>query len=294
MTYQYIRTRFSALRTKHVCVSTIPSHTQSLTGTPRMAGRKRKTPSRVTRSRPDVPDVYQDMLEEAGAGGPSSPDQPTRKRKRPSEKVTRQPEKRADVDTQEQSEEDDEDIEFEDVVIPAPSVQTIYRDSDMDDSDDEEDLQFEDVVIGTVPTSPLPAGQTSSSIELNLTAHKPSAGHGKSAHDRRKPMTRAERERRVQVHKVHLLCLLVHAARRNRWCNDGEVQRRLRPLLTPKITSCFQPRANLSQFGRTEALKEGLRQISQVFRAKFHITERGLRRSMWADDPELLSEVLYI
>ncbi|KAL2759474.1 hypothetical protein ACRALDRAFT_1074246 [Sodiomyces alcalophilus JCM 7366] len=257
-----------------------------------MAGRKRKGLSRATRSDADVPDVYQDMLEEAGASGPPSPDQPPRKRKRPGERHARSPEKRPNVDTQEDPEEDDEDgedAEFEDVVIPAPSVQTVYRDSDLDDSDDEEELQFEDVDIGAVSTSPRPAEQMTSNIELNLSAHKASA-QGKGVQDRRKPMTRAERERRIQAHQIHLLCLLVHAARRNRWCNDEEVQQRLRALLSPKIESCFRPRANLSQFGRMEALKDGLRQISNVFRAKFRITERGLRRSMWADDPELLSE----
>jgi hypothetical protein len=41
---------------------------------------------------------------------------------------------------------------------------------------------------------------------------------------RRKGVTLLERKRRLDIHKMHVLCLLYHSYVRNKWCNDGEVQ----------------------------------------------------------------------
>ena len=41
---------------------------------------------------------------------------------------------------------------------------------------------------------------------------------------RRKPLTVSERKLRLQVHKMHLISLLVHVHLRNHWCNDHNVQ----------------------------------------------------------------------
>lgn len=40
---------------------------------------------------------------------------------------------------------------------------------------------------------------------------------------RRKPITQAEKQLRVDIHKMHLLCLLFHVHVRNHWCNDEKV-----------------------------------------------------------------------
>jgi xeroderma pigmentosum group C-complementing protein len=53
----------------------------------------------------------------------------------------------------------------------------------------------------------------------------------------------------------------------------------------------LNPGSNLSQFGRTESLKNGLSQSSLMWQAKFEVTERGLRRALWAEDPEDLEAV---
>ena len=106
--------------------------------------------------------------------------------------------------------------------------------------------------------------------------------------DRRKVITTEEKRRRVEIHKTHLLCLLSHVERRNRWCNDPEVHGVLRPLLTGKMMSGLHPRTNQPQFGRSEALKNGIQEARNMFKVKYAITERGLRRSLWAEDEELL------
>ncbi len=39
----------------------------------------------------------------------------------------------------------------------------------------------------------------------------------------RKPVTSADRKLRLEIHKMHLLCLLFHVHIRNYWCNDEKV-----------------------------------------------------------------------
>ncbi|KAL9945122.1 hypothetical protein ACHAQF_006039 [Verticillium nonalfalfae] len=254
-----------------------------------MAGRKRKAPSRSKTSRSDLPDVYQDLLAEAGAG-PSTPplaEESPRKRRRPGERPATPAAAPKTPKTEQVSEDDDSDdeLEFEDVPIPAPNLQTMYLDTDEEDEDDE--MIFEDVPIVPMQTSPIVAAPRAD-LELNLTAHRAVAP---KAPERRKPITKAERDLRIHAHKSHLLCLLIHTARRNRWCNDSEVQNRLRPLLSKKVASLLKPRPNLSQFGQTESLKDGLEQIGRTFKAKYQVTERGLRRCLWAEAPEHLEKV---
>jgi xeroderma pigmentosum group C-complementing protein len=182
---------------------------------------------------------------------------------------------------------DDEDVQFEDVVLPTPTVQTVVRDSDVEDDDDE--IDFEDVTIEPAVSSAAVAGEGSESLNLDLSAHM--AANGPRRADRRKAISREEKERRIEAHKVHLVCLLAHVEIRNRWCNDPEVQDALRPLLPQKTVSALIPRASLNQFGRSESLKKGLQEAKEVFRMAFSITERGLRRALWAEDEEQLKNV---
>lgn len=40
----------------------------------------------------------------------------------------------------------------------------------------------------------------------------------------RKGITKAEKKRRLNIHKMHVLCLLYNTYVRNNWCNDREIQ----------------------------------------------------------------------
>lgn len=254
-----------------------------------MAGRKRNASSsasspRATRSsraaaargatqNPVVPTVVRELLTETrrsenSAGGS---ERPAKRLKRPGEKPMKKVEEsKDDVNG-------DDEVEFEDVVIPEATVQTVWR----EESDDDEE-EFEDVVIG---------GASSKGLELNLTAQKNALAANKKVVERRRAVGREERERRVHVHKTHLLCLLAHVERRNRWCNDAAVQEVLRGLLTDKMVRFLNPRKTLLQFGQTESLKNGLRETADMFKVRFKIVERGLRRALWPEDEEQLKDV---
>ncbi|QUC23731.1 uncharacterized protein UV8b_07972 [Ustilaginoidea virens] len=278
-----------------------------------MAGRK-PTSSRSSKRRAEDlantgPDIYQQMLAEAGvsAANPSRIEPPL-KRRRPGLTSGAKSSSRDQITTcqaQEQpvvalpstanenehdGEDDDSAIEFEDVVLPAPTVQTIEIESDENEDDDDDDDEnevflFEDANLPMSHPDIVASGEETGTLELNLSALNSAASPSKRYGARRKPVSKEERDRRLHIHKTHLLCLLSHASRRNHWCNDARVQETLRPLLTDKNIDLLNPGSHLPQFGQSESLKKGLKQAAEIWRAKFKITERGLRKSLWAEDP---------
>ncbi|KAI0407226.1 Rad4-domain-containing protein [Xylaria palmicola] len=256
--------------------------------------------TRSTTRHSDVPDIYRDMLIEAAVRpAPAFEERPS-KRKRPGQ--------RRDQGTQSQSveqshqkhsaeelvdgDECDEDmesvdgLEFEDVVLPAATIQTVYQDSD--EEEPEEDETFEDVDFSAHASAIGAVQDAVQDLELDLSARAKSTPT--KSIDRRKPITRDEKGRRIEIHKTHLLCLLAHVARRNRWCNDPQVQSSLRPLLTQKMVTQLNPPSHLTQFGRANSLKEGLNLVNSIFKMKFRITERGMRRALWAEKEEHLQD----
>lgn len=237
-----------------------------------------------------VPDIYREMLVEARDEIPARP----AKRRRPGEgrpapkaqtasAVKPKPRDLGDVIA---GISDDEDLQFEDVPLPAPTVQTMERDSDDEDDDD---IDFEEVDIQPSISSAAVVGGGSKALNLDLSAHLAALIPRRA--ERRKAIGRDERQRRVEVHKMHLVCLLAHAELRNRWCNDSKVQDALRPLLPQKTVAALLPRASLNQFSRSESLKKGLQEAKELFKLKFAIAERGLRRALWAEDEEQLKNV---
>lgn len=234
-------------------------------------------------------------LKRRRTGRQTAPESPTSQgHKADSHVVDGSPTRRAKdkpiVEEPESEDDDEEGIEFEDVDIPKPTVQTTYRESS--DEESEEDAQFEDVDFGAVfATSDQAPEQQEKTLELNLTAAKEALAPSRRAADRRKPITKEEKEQRVETHKAHILCLLAHVEKRNHWCNDPVVQENLRPLLTAKIVHWLNPEPHLTQFGRTESLKKGLQMIMEKFQQRFTITEIGLRRALWAEDEKQLENV---
>ncbi|KAI1662165.1 Rad4-domain-containing protein [Daldinia decipiens] len=272
-----------------------------------MAGRKRAASrnhatnttasgsSRQTRSsarRSNVPDIYRQMLVEADVQSDAPlPERPL-KRRRPGQKNEESPKKLNPPETTPKIEDadDEEDIQFEDVSLPAATVQTVYRDSDEEDEDDD-DIQFEDVDFSAPPNlnnTEDAEDAEDANKDLVLDFSTQAATGAQKTVDRRKPISRAEKDRRIEIHKMHLLCLLAHVARRNRWCNDAVVQDTLRTLLTKKMVKYLNPGTQLTQFGRAQSLKDGLGQVGTIYKTKFQITERGLRRALWAENEEHL------
>lgn len=279
-----------------------------------MAGRKRTAPGSASRSassrqtrastaRDALPDVYRQMLTDAEVRPQiESPERPLKRRRRPGEKpaVTTPSKPTVPPPTTSKlpdSEDEEDDTQFEDVGIPVPTVQTMLRDSDEEDDDDEEEddeLQFENVDLSFPDLNLNIEEPKEAPRELHLDLSARATTNQQKVVDRRKPINRMEKDRRVEIHKTHLLCLMSHAARRNRWCNDHTVQKTLRKLLNRETIKYLNPGAELSQFGQTNSLKTGLQKAEVSFKMNYQVTERGLRRALWADSEEHLQNVGYL
>ncbi|PQE30468.1 hypothetical protein CJF32_00010257 [Rutstroemia sp. NJR-2017a WRK4] len=242
-----------------------------------------------------VPDVYRDMLAEALPSQSEIPERPLKKRKvgprgiaapraGPSTSSPKQPSV-----TESHNPDEDEDVEFEDVFAPqvlddeelddeelGRPQQTAYRDSDEETA--ESDIDWENINFDNKDDEP------SGDLELNLTAS--SVPQTRPTAPRRKAITQADKILRLEIHKLHILCLLSHVDRRNEWCNDSTVHDMLKPLLTKKMLSFLRPRQDMSQFSQTDAFKRGLDLAAVMWRTQFEVTRRGMRRALWADDEE--------
>jgi len=232
--------------------------------------------------RSPVPDVYQEMLAEALASQTDVPERPLKKRRTgPRNAPTAASSSRQVVD------EDEDELEFEDVLgqddEPPKTQQTAYRDSDEESEDDE--LEWDGADLETLPQDDGPSG------DLELTLAAPKTPQRPKISTRRRVVSKAERVTRLEIHRMHILCLLSHLERRNDWCNDSDVQTSLRPLLDKKVMTFLRPKSDMSQFGRAESLKRGLEQAAIMWRKKFKITARGMRRALWADSEADLENV---
>lgn len=240
-------------------------------------------------------EIYQEMLAEALPLQMESLERPLKRRKIGPRGHAISSLAKAKVE-QIEAEDDDEAVEFEDVPLPAQfgsdedsdssqrPQQTIYRSEDSDsDSADEFDAGIFDTTH-EASAAPQPSGD----LELTLKA-RPSPP--KKATARRKAVTKAEKALRLQTHKMHVLCLLAYVERRNAWCSDESVQASLRPLLSKKLVDLLNPPEDKSQFQRTETLKRGLTEVGQLWKKKFKIKERGMRRALWAENDSDIENV---
>ncbi|KAL5938841.1 hypothetical protein ACKVV1_009521 [Pyricularia oryzae] len=267
------------------------------------------TPSSSGSGTKAVPKEYRQMLREAGvhSSRPTTEDgePPPKRLRRPGQRVSRpavneKPIAKAVSETAtksidgarinlpEDSEPSDDDLEFEDVALPEPTIQTTYLDSDEEDQSDS-DNGLGDVDFGALPGDDDTVTGNDGVLQLEIST-QPSTSASRKGVVKRKPISKAEREKRIEIHKMHICCLLVHAALRNRWCDDAEVQALVRPLLSDKIVDLLNPRKNLSQFGRSESLKDGIQQARILFNSAFKVTERGIKRALWAEDPSQLAD----
>lgn len=178
-----------------------------------------------------------------------------------------------------------------------PFQQVTYDDSV---SSDESDFEFEDVDIDAERDSNQASAPPVAVNDLTLELDAPKVTPSKARNKRRLPSSRIEKGKRLDVHKLHLCCLLTHVYIRNAWCNDIAVQVRLckipveravrrsnhlqtvlRRLLNRRNLTYLNPDPSHSQFQRSRSFTEGLQQASDNFRIAYKITARGLRRPHW-------------
>lgn len=100
---------------------------------------------------------------------------------------------------------------------------------------------------------------------------------------RRRAITSVDKKKRLDIHKMHVLCLLYHVFRRNAWCNDLRVQTALRKLVPPRILQNLVPDPHLTQYSASKRFIEGMNELKAVWSKRFKLTAQGMYKPKWAE-----------
>lgn len=182
--------------------------------------RRAKGPTNISAAT-NLPDVYTNMLADA-ASSPSqvSEEGKTIKRRRIAGRVAAQDQHNGEEDKLDQppSGRDHDGLDPE---SGSDRQQTVYNDSE---ESAESDMDWEEVDFSRVSErEDLPEGDDAQNSELKLVLGTKDQEAPRSMPAKRKPISSAERQLRLHIHKLHLLSLLFHVHLRNHWCNDKEV-----------------------------------------------------------------------
>ena len=260
--------------------------------------RKKTAASRLAESKPPrrsnhhatredgVPTIYQEMLEEAAVSSRPPLKQEGRATKR--RRVEEPPPGLEKPELETTSLDTLEDV-IEPVLNPALPIrpqQTIYDDLA---SSDESDPGFEDVDLE--PALELVDDDAENTKPLQLDLSRPSGQAETAPVQRRRPATSAEKKLRLDVHKWHVLCLILHGHYRNRWCDNEEVQATLKPLIPRKLITLLHLDESKPQHARKHGFNMAIEEISDIWQREWNITAKGMRRAFWTEDADVVRDV---
>lgn len=164
---------------------------------------------------------------------------------------------------------------------PARVRQTV---EDSEESDDDSDMEWEDA-LGDGGDSEEEAGSTAAPIgDVSITIGGTKSEEVSTKKKlRRRAITSVDRKRRLDIHKMHVLCLLYHVHRRNAWCNDARVQSALRKLVEPKTLTNLVPNPDLTQYSASKRFVDALNELKIMWSKRFKATAQGMSKPKWAD-----------
>lgn len=177
------------------------NNAKSLASTASRRGTRAQTRStRASRNEPP-PDVYQELLSEAA----TSVDEDSRPMKR--RKTTATPEKHSSAAEERNT-------------MPQ---QTAYDDSP---TSDESDVDWQDISLqnGQTTDDEPSAADRAAAKDILVVIGETRATPRKSRMSNKLPSSAVEKKKRLEIHKLHVLCLLAHVYTRNAWCNNTDVQ----------------------------------------------------------------------
>ena len=156
---------------------------------------------------------------------------------------------------------------------------------DSDESDDS-DMEWEDALADgddtDDPDEGVEAAPQIGDISITMGVKK-TEDTGTRRKVRRRAITSVEKKRRVDIHKMHILCLLYHVHRRNAWCNDRTVQSTLRKIVPSKTLSNLVPNPDLSQYSASKHFIDGMNELKVLWSKRFRITAQGMYKPRWAE-----------
>ncbi|KAJ5495862.1 hypothetical protein N7539_000978 [Penicillium diatomitis] len=235
----------------------------------------------------ELAEVYQEMLAEAEARDPEQfhSDRPIKRRKVGGSNGV--PTKAIPIEFSKSAEPATSSALDYGSPLRHPHFQVIYDST----SSEESDIEWEDVDV----EQPAPTAHAKTNVNedrdetLQITLDEQPETSKKRAM-RRKPLSKAEKQLRLDTHKAHLLCLLAHVQIRNKWCNDNALQSHLKTMLPRNIINLLHPDETKHKVTRSTTFMDGLHQAGDRFARRFRVTKTGLKRAYWAEDPIQLKE----
>ncbi|KAK6503156.1 hypothetical protein TWF481_008189 [Arthrobotrys musiformis] len=168
------------------------------------------------------------------------------------------------------------------VPTPKPSApaqesesESEYEDED-DEFEDDDEIEWETVDLSTIKTTTKPAP----SEPLILTLTTPSKPTKPKTPKTQQP-TPAARKLRLEIHKLHLLCLISHLHYRSTFCNDPKTQSSLLPILEKRIVAEITD----TSFQQSKIFKQGLSNAAAAFKRRYKITKPAARKALWGYTP---------
>jgi xeroderma pigmentosum group C-complementing protein len=166
---------------------------------------------------------------------------------------------------------------------PRRVVQTV---EDSDESDIDSDMEWEDA-LGDGGGSEDEDGEPRAAPEIGDVSITIGGNKNEEVSTKRKVRRRAitsvDRKRRLDIHKMHVLCLLYHVHRRNAWCNDARVQSALRKLVEPKTLTNLVPNPDLTQYSASKRFVDALNDLKIMWSKRFKATAKGMSKPKWAE-----------
>jgi xeroderma pigmentosum group C-complementing protein len=152
---------------------------------------------------------------------------------------------------------------------------------DPDESDDS-DIEWEDA-LGDGDDSDDPDDAAPEVGDISITIGGKKAEDTSKRKVRRRAITSVDKKRRLDIHKMYVLCLLYHVHRRNAWCNDRRVQSTLRKIVSPKTLSNLVPNPDLTQYSASKRFIDGMNELKIMWSKRFKITAQGMYKPRWAE-----------
>lgn len=182
-------------------------------------------PARDASSQIGLPGIYNDMLEDTVSPSTHVTEEgrTIKKRRIAGRMIVQEPYGARSLQLDQLSNVPDEMVDDScDAELEPVRQQTAYNESE--DSADS-DMDWEEVdLANTSMQESSPTHDNESTGELNLVLGRTDHETRRSTPMKRKPVTKAEKQVRLEIHKIHLLSLLFYVHLRNHWCNDSDVQ----------------------------------------------------------------------
>lgn len=272
----------------------------SSSASPRRSLRRGRTAQEIA----DVPDVFHDLISESEASKAAGPDEDGKPLKR---RKTAGPTKRDDASSIQRAgpsnrhgapSGEPEPLPQPPLTSPSQTssatkphldnsgsrhLQTVEASSESDDSDlewedalgqgsdDDEEDDFGDDV-------PADIGDVSITIGGDKGKEKE-----QTKRVRRRGITSIDKKLRLDVHKMHLLCLLYHVRRRNFWCNDDKVHATLRRFAPPQTLSKLVPNPEHTQYQASKRFIEAMQDLKQRWTNRFTLSALGMHKARWLE-----------